>query len=173
MFSITFKKLILAGAMVSVVFLASCKQRRFETNKLTGFEGKDMPAFNLLLPDSVTYLNTADLKKGKPTVLFFFGPDCPICANQIDSIKLHMQEMKNVQFVLFTGESFKGMKGFIETHGLGKYDNITVGRDTADYFARTFKADGYPYTAFYGEDKKLRCVFVGQMKIAQLVATAI
>jgi len=153
--------------------LASCKQRRFETNKITGFEGKAMPAFNLLLPDSVTYLNTGDLKKGKPTVLFFFGPDCPFCAEQMDSIKKHMGEMEDVQFVLFTGEGFEGMKRFIQNHDLTKYKNVVVGRDTADYFARTFKATGYPYTAFYGEDKKLRCVFVGRMKIEQLVSTAI
>jgi len=160
-------------ALAICVLAPSCKRRAYETNRITGYEGKKMPAFNLLMPDSVTYLNTADLEKGKPTVLFFFGPDCPYCKEQLKEIKMHMNELKDVQFVLLTGEGFGGMKRFIKENELADYNNVIVGRDTADYFARTFKAEGYPYTAFYGEDKKLRCVYVGRMRIEQLVSTAI
>lgn len=85
----------------------------------------------------------------------------------------HIPELKDVQFVQLTGEDFNGIKRSIKENELSAYKYMIIGRDTADYFAKTFKAERSLYTAFDGENKKRRCVYVGRMKIEQLVATAI
>jgi thiol-disulfide isomerase/thioredoxin len=142
-----------------------------ETNLITGKEGQPLPSFNLLLPDSSTIYHTNQMK-GKPTVFFLFGPNCPYCQQQMDEIKTNMIELENIQFVILTGEGFRGMKDFVDQNGLNGYPNVIAGLDTADFFMKYYKLGGYPSTAFYNKEGVLQNMYSGEVKMEKFISIA-
>ena len=134
----------------------------------TGLEGKPLPAFTLLLSDSTTHFNTASIPAGDPVVLFYFGPYCPYSRAQMEEILNHMQSLDKIHFYIFTTYPFGDMKKFYAYYQLNKYKNITVGIDTNNFFGEYFEARGFPYTAVYGKDKKLKKAFLGEVYTRQM-----
>lgn len=155
---------------ISLLFSIACSQP-IEVNLITGKEGQVLPSFSLLLPDSSSFYHT-DQMKGKPTVFFFFGPDCPYCQKQVEEIKTNMVELENIQLVFLTGDGFKGMENFTERNGLNEYPNIIIGLDTANFFMKYYKLSGYPFNAFYNKDGILKYVYDGKVNIEKFVLMA-
>ena len=135
----------------------------------TGLEGKPLPFFNLLLIDSITHFNTKNIPAGKPTVLFFFSPDCPHCRALTKEIVSDMKTFKNVQFYILTSFPFELLKKYYDHYKLKNYSNITVGQDVASYFANYFKATGVPYIAIYSKEKRLKQVLVGKVSTSRII----
>jgi len=137
-----------------------CKRRAIKT----GLEGQPLPAFNLLLTDSASNFSTGTIPLGQPTALFYFSPHCPYCRAEMKEIVQNMNELKEIRFCLITNFPFSEMKKFYNEYKLGNYANITVGYDSLYAFVDYFKAQGVPYTAIYGRDKKLKGVYIGMAK---------
>jgi thiol-disulfide isomerase/thioredoxin len=157
------------AVLLTIAFLYGCYGRKPEQ---TGMEGKSMPSFPLLLPDSTTQINTNSIKPGKPTVLFCFGPYCPYSRAQMEEIIEDMHKMKDIRFYIFTNWPFKDMKGFYKHYELYKYSNITTGLDYTDYFRHYFEARGVPYIAIYGKDNRLKKSFIGEIYSSQIKEVA-
>src|SRR5882757_9947523 len=109
-----------------LISLIGCTSKDPVRNNL---KGKKMPSFSLLLADSITYINTADIPSGKAIVLFSFGPSCPYSRAQMEEIIEDMPSLKNIRFYIFTTWPFKEMKKFYSLYHLEKYPNIIVGED--------------------------------------------
>lgn len=154
-----------AFAYLTILGLSSCFGKDPEK---TGLEGKPLPAFNLLLADSTTRFNTASIPSGKPVVLFYFGPYCPYSRAQMEEILNHMESLNNIRFYLVTNYPFSDMKTFYTHYQLSKYPNITVGADNQNFFGQYFEARGFPYTAIYGKDKRLKRAFLGEVYSRQM-----
>jgi hypothetical protein len=137
---------------------------------VTGFEGKPMPSFGLLLPDSSTHIQTASIKEGKPVILFSFGPYCPYSRAQMDDMISHMDDLKNYQLYIFTNAPFRDMKVFYNSYPFSKYPNITVGADYADFFGRYYGAEGVPYIAVYDSHKLLKQALFGKSSIGEITS---
>jgi thioredoxin-related protein len=153
---------------ITFLFVAACGEKLAEK---TIHQDEQMPAFNILLPDSVSY-NTKSILAGKPSVLLYFSPHCPYSRAQITEITKNINLVKDIQFYIFTPTSFSDMRFFYLKNKLGKYKNVTVGLDNSNYFARYFKAKGFPMLAIYSEEKKLNGLFLGQMPLEQLKKVA-
>lgn len=151
------------------IFLISCSDNK---GVETGLEGKTLPEFNILLPDSLTYFNTASIPEGKPVVLFLFTPQCPYCRSQVSEIIEDMDKLKDIQFYLVTNFPVPEMRHFYNEYKLAQYPNITIGKDTADFAADYFEAPYVPYTAVFGKDKKLKRAFVGKIYSRQMKEAA-
>ena len=156
--------------LLTIVTLSACYSRAPEK---TGLEGKPIPSFSILLSDSVTVFNTADIPKGQPTVLFYFGPRCPYSLTQMEEIIDEMDILNNIEIYAFTSSKFEEMKNFSQKYRLSKYHNIKVGIDHSLFFADYFKAPGVPYLAIYGKDKKLNKVFIGKVYAKQILKAAL
>ncbi len=154
------KKITLALCLVT---LFGCKNTRPPV--ITGFEGKPLPAFTLLLSDSVTYINTQNIPIGKPVVLFYFSPKCPYCRAEMSDIVKDITLLKNLEIYVFTNWSFSAMKQFYDEYQLNKYPNLKVGVDYANYFEGNFNAYGVPYIAIYRKDGLLNKAFVGKIDV--------
>lgn len=151
--------------LVTILFLSACQNN----NPLkTGKEGKPLPQFSILLPDSVTYFNTKNLPKGKPVVMFLFSPRCPFCRAQMKAITEDINDLNEIQFLVLTPPPFNGMKNFYNEFQLGKYKNIITGIDTSNFFGSYFETVQVPYLAIYGKDKKLNESFLGKTYISQI-----
>ena len=131
----------------------------------TGFEGKPMPSFNLLLMDSTTLFNTSTIPEGKPIVFFLLNPVCPYCRAETEDMINDMKSLSNIRFYLFSNFSFDMIKQFYDHYQLNKYPNIVVGQDYTAYFGDYYKAPGVPYIAFYRKDKRLNEVLMGKIEI--------
>jgi len=95
-----------------------------------GRKGADigqLPSIDLLLPDSLTHINTKDVREGRPVALLYFSPDCEHCQNEITSILHNMDSLNNVLFYFITNDSLDRIRVFKSTYLLNKYSNITVG----------------------------------------------
>lgn len=127
----------------------------------TGMEGKPLPEFSLLMPDSSTWINTKDIKPGKPAVLFLFSVHCPYCKSQLLKIEDDIESLKELPIYMITPESFEEMKGFYDTYKLSQYPNIKMGRDTANLFGQYMNVKGVPFLALYDRNKRLAKAFSG------------
>lgn len=138
----------------------------------TGFEGKHLPSFKILLSDSSTYLDTKDIPDGKPVVLLYYSPNCAYSRGQVSEIIENIVSLKDIRFYIFTTWPFDEMKMFNAHFQLNNYSNITVGIDYNKYFADYFDAQGVPYMAIYGKDKRLNQAFIGQVYSKQIKEVA-
>lgn len=138
----------------------------------TGLEGKPLPAFNILLPDSTTWFNTGSIPAGKPVVLFYLSPYCPYCRAQVKEIIEDIDRLKDIRFYLITSHPLPALKNFYAEFELSKYPNILSGVDTARFISDYFEIEGVPYLAVYGKNKTLNKTFMGKVYSSQLKKAA-
>jgi thiol-disulfide isomerase/thioredoxin len=139
----------------------------------TGFEGRILPSFDLLLTDSLTHLNTGDIPTGKPLIVIGFSPWCTHCQEETRDIIKHIDQFRNIRIYYVTSYPFEQMMVFYRYFKLVQYPNIVMGMDTRDYFLPTFKANGTPYTLVFDSTKRLKQVMKGQVDAVKLSKIAV
>jgi thiol-disulfide isomerase/thioredoxin len=139
---------------------------------VTGFEGKKMPSFSLLLMDGITRINTNNIPLGNPIVIIFFKPTCPYCREETRDIVQHIQSFKNIQFYFLSNTSLQPIKQFSEEFKLKKYPNVIVAQDDQFFFANYYKISQVPCTAIYTPDKSLKQVFIGGISMVKIKKNA-
>jgi hypothetical protein len=152
-------------AIFLIYLLFGCQGNKPEK---TGMEGKPLPSFALLLADSTTIFNTANIPISTNTVFVIFGPQCPYSQSQIEEITTNIDNLKDIQFYFFTPYPFSQMKRFYEENNLRQYSNIIVGYDTSNYYSPYIGARGVPYITIYDKNKLLNKAFVGKVSAAQI-----
>lgn len=154
--------------ILASLFFVQCKQSQ---PKLSGLEGKPMPVFDILLPDSTTWYNTKNIPQGKPAVILYYSPHCLYCKAQLNEIVDDMDQLLSVDFYLITSYPFKDMKEFSQYYGLKKYPNVTVGWDSAYFVENYFEAAGVPFMAIYDKNKILKHTYMGKVFTKQILAS--
>ena len=143
------------GWIILMAFRAPVKTK-------SGLEGRLLPDFSLLLPDSLTRLNTADIPTGKPFIMVGFSPYCIHCQAEILDIVHHIKRFGDTTIYLVTAFPYSDMKKLYEAYHLEKYPNIVTAVDKKGFFLRYFKASSIPYAAIYDAKKRLKGVIIGQ-----------
>lgn len=134
----------------------------------SGREGELLPNVDLLLLDSTTHINIADIPGGKPIVLFYFGPYCPYCQAQTEDIIKHIKSLQHIEIFMVTVYSYTEMKSFCNKNELDKYNNIKIGLDYNLQFGKYFNTTVVPCTAIYNANRKLNSVYLGTLKYDQI-----
>ena len=165
------KKTILPTRQIlGVLFIAllfSCHQDHYR-QITTGLEGKSIPAFDILLPDSITHVSIDKVRSNQPVVLFYFDPGCQYCQAEMRDITDNIRSLQHIQFYIFSSQPFGEMIQFYKTFQLNKYQNLCVGMDYKEAFKELFSPEGVPYTAIYSRDKKLTKAFLGGIGSQQI-----
>ena len=158
---------------ISIAFLITCLTGCFGAEpQKTGLEGKLLPTFNLLAPDSSTWIRTNEAPKGKSVALYYFNPHCPYCKAQTKEILQDIDKLAGIQFYFITPFPFSEMKKYWKENELGKYPNISIGTDTASAMGNYFEVTGVPYIAIYGTDQRLNNTFMGKVFSSQIKKVA-
>lgn len=158
---------------ISVLLIIACLAGCFGASpEKTGLEGKPLPAFNIVLTDSITGFNTNSIPAGKPVAIFYFTPFCPHCRAQTEEIVDDIKKLKDIQFYFVTAAPYAPVKEYYKQFQLEKYPNITMGIDTARFISEYFKPAGVPFMAIYGKDKTLNKTFLGKIYSNQLKKVA-
>lgn len=162
-----FKQLFLLALLSSYI---GCLERQ---PLKTGLEGRALPTFKLLLPDSTTFFNPADVPEGSPVVLFYFSPRCPYCHAQMEDIINNISSLQNIQFYLLTSFPFEQWGDFSQQYGLNRYPNLVVGYDYNHFFEKYFKTTVVPYLAIYGANRRLKEVYEGKVNVKRIKNSAL
>jgi len=153
--------------LLFVVGVTACKNKYRPPFK-TGYEGKSLPAFNILLPDSSTLFNTANIPKGTPLVLMYFLPNCPYSQGEMKNIINNISNFRNIRFFICTSQPLEQLKGFYTYFNLDKYPNITAGVDFKHFVPDYFKPMAVPFTMIYNKNQQLTKAFVGTLPSKQI-----
>jgi thiol-disulfide isomerase/thioredoxin len=130
----------------------------------------NLPEFNILLRDSVTIFNTADIPTGRPVVLMLFSPDCKHCKHAMEALTKGMDSISNIRFYLATGlHDMTRVQKFYEEHRLDRFKNIeVVGRDYDFEILAHFGAMHIPTLALYDTNKQFVHLFEGSVTVKEL-----
>jgi len=145
-----------------ILVVIGCQERK-------GADIGHLPSLDLLLSDSLTHVNTGDVKKGRPVALLYFSPDCEHCQKETKSILHHMDSLHNVQFYFITNDSLDRIRIFKSVFHLDNYTNITVGWDNQFQFPRQFKDAAPPYLVMYDRKLKKIAVFNGEVEADKII----
>jgi uncharacterized membrane protein YphA (DoxX/SURF4 family) len=162
--SLRFRWLTTSSALLAfcpiawIIFTAA----RAPYKEKTGFEGRLLPSFTLLLSDSLTHLNTADIPEGKSFIVVGFSPYCPHCQAEIIDIIHHIRQFGDRQIYFVTPYPYSDLKKFSTFYHLEKYPNIIAGVDIKNTFMAYFKARAIPYVTIFDPKKRLKEVMPGQ-----------
>jgi len=138
----------------------------------TGMEGKPLPSFDLLLPDSLTHFNTVNIPAGKPFIVIGFDPFCLHCQAETADIIKNIRELKGISIYYVTPYAFWKMKAFYRHYRLDLYPNITIGNDYRNAFFQHYMATIVPYTAVFDSKKRLKQVFASEANANSLIKAA-
>ncbi|HLZ88869.1 MAG TPA: thioredoxin-like domain-containing protein, partial [Puia sp.] len=119
-----------------------------------------------------TTLNTNNIPTGKSLLVIGFSPWCKHCQAETQDIVKHIDSLKNTRILFVTPYPFDQMRTFYRYFKLSQYPNITMGRDTKDYFLTYFKAEGVPYTAIFDSKKRLIQAIANEAHASDLVHAA-
>lgn len=148
---------------IFICLLLSCKSRT------SG--GEVLPDFDVLLPDSITRINTSEIKTGAPIVLLYFSPDCEHCQNETEAILQHIDRLKDVRFYFITNDPFDRLKIFGQHYRLDKYSNILLGQDEQFFLLRYLKGSFPPCLVLYDKDKRKSKTFQGETPIDTIISS--
>ncbi len=129
-----------------------------------------LPAFNILLRDSVTIFNTYNIPEGKPILIMFFDPECGHCKDETKRLLAGMDSLKDIRFYMITSvHDFKKLRDFYDEYHLGDYKNIeVVGRDYEYFFITYYGVKFVPDLVLYDAHKNLVKFFDGHVTVDEL-----
>jgi hypothetical protein len=155
-----------------LVFLFATKHVAAQANNdsLPYLKYPKLPAMMLASLDSASIINFYNIPEGRPTVLYFFSPDCDHCHITAKALLEHMDEMKGADFYFFSFMPLDMIRSFAEEHHLGSYKNITVGKDFQFFFPAFYGATTVPYLVVYDRRKRLVKLYDGGVKLSELVS---
>ncbi len=141
-----------------------------KTDTLPYLKYPTLPAFNILLRDSVTIFNTYNIPEGKPSVIIFFDPDCVHCKDEIKMLLSGMDSLKDIRFYMITSvHNFRHIRRFYDDYHLGDYKNIEVfGRDYEYFFITYYGVKFVPDLVLYDKHKNLIKLFESRVTVEEL-----
>lgn len=127
-----------------------------------------IPNVDLLLTDSQTVINTANAKKGKATVFFYFDPNCDHCQQETEDIIANKEILKNANFYFITLDTLSKARKFLNHYQLYKYPEIILAKDYMYKGMRTFKLKSIPTNFVYNKEHVIVKIFEGSMSVSDL-----
>ena len=130
----------------------------------------ELPAFNILLTDSITTFNTFSIPKGRPVMLVFFDPDCKHCKAETKELVAGMDSLSNIDiYFISPSHSMTDIRRFAGDNHLKDFSNVKlVGRDYEFFFATYYDVKFVPDIALYDDHKKILRLFEGHARIKEL-----
>ena len=131
-----------------------------------------VPSFKITKVSDSTYFTKEDLKKNKPTVVIIFSPDCEHCQAETQELKANIGLFKKAQIIMASPLEYKYLRKFYDEYEIGKYSQITMGRDPSYFLGTFYKVRSFPAIFVYNKKGDLVKSFSGSTPVA-LVAEAL
>lgn len=129
-----------------------------------------IPAFSIQLTDSSNF-SKKDLPKNSPVVIIYFNPECGHCQQEATELSKNMDKFKKVFFVMAAYADLEKIKEFGELHGLDKFSNVKLGRETKYFLPVFYQVKTTPFSAVYDKKGKLVNGFEHGLSVEELEKT--
>lgn len=126
---------------------------------------KALPPITLFMADTVTKYNTDSLPKGRPTLLVFYGRNCPYCDTMTENIVQHIDTLKDVNIVTLSAGEFHYVDVYNKKFELSKYSNIKNGLDYNNVLFTFYGAQGLPFIVFYDQNRQIKRANLGTLSV--------
>jgi thiol-disulfide isomerase/thioredoxin len=143
--------------------LASCTQVPQADD--APIDPKALPPIVLLKGDTVTRFSTDSLAKGRPTMLYFYGPGCLPCDTLSQQLIAKMDTLKDVNILFISAGAFHEVKVYQEKFNPERFPNVKLGLDYNNAFYRYFGGQAYPILAFYDKNKQIKRANIGSLPL--------
>lgn len=124
-----------------------------------------MPVFTVYkAPDSTVFTND-DVRKGRPTLLMIFSPDCGHCQHVATEITKNISHFKKDQILMFTWLPYNDMTAFYKNYHIADYPQITMAWDPKFFFLPYYHVTSYPKLIVYDRKGKYVKEFQGNIQV--------
>jgi len=148
--------------LISVCFLhAQDTLARYDKSQL-------LPPFQFYSLDGKVFTQQ-NIPPGKFVALIFFNPDCDFCEDETDSIKAHISQLQNVEFVMISYHDSSKLSKFVKDYGLSRYQNIHVVWDKDHLYSRLYTFRYAPSIHLFSPRHLLLTFIDGTMTIPTLM----
>lgn len=129
-----------------------------------------IPAFKITkIPDSTGFTKT-DLIKKKPTVFFFFNPDCDHCHQETKNLIAKIELLKEAQIIMISILDYQSIKKFYTDYKIADYPNITIARESTTFLPAFFKIHSIPDVYVYDKKGNFLEHFKGSVPVEKIAA---
>jgi peroxiredoxin len=126
-----------------------------------------IPAFNIQLPDK-TWFGKNNIQSKKPTLIFYFSPDCGHCQTETEGLLSKIKDFGNLQVIMITSRPFNDMANFADHYKLARFPSIKIGTDAARYVTRFYDVRFTPFSALYDKRGRLIKVYKEGIDMAEI-----
>ncbi len=155
------------SAMLSVMLLASCGEETIEENEF--FKGETMPDITFqMVEDSTQFIQTADLPRDKPLVVFYYSVTCPYCRAQLKDFINKKERLKDLNILLLTNVPPLYAQKFAEEFKIPEQEFIIHAIDARRQFHDHYELRGVPFNAIYNKELVLQDIIRGKAYISQI-----
>lgn len=134
------------------------------------FKFPTIPTFNILkVPDSSSFTKN-DLQKMKPTVLFFFNPDCDHCHQETKNLIKKIDKLKDVQILMISILDFNSIKKFYNEYKMARYPNITMARENTYNLPGFYNIHSIPDVYVYDKQGNFLKTFKKAFPVEEIAA---
>ncbi len=134
------------------------------------FKFPTIPPFSITkVPDSSNFTQNL-LKKKKPTVLFFFNPDCDHCHLETKNLIAKIDQLKNVQILMISILDFNSIKKFYNDYKIADYPNITMAREATYNLPGFYNIHSIPDVYVYDKKGKFITTFKKEFPVEKIAA---
>lgn len=127
-----------------------------------------MPPFQFYSLDGKKFTEQ-NLPTGKFVALIFFNPDCDFCEDETDSIKAHIRQLQNVEFVMISYRDSSKLSKFVGDYDLLRYQNIHVVWDKDHSYSQLYTFHYTPSVHLFSPRHLLLTFIDGMMTIPTLI----
>ena len=160
------KKIVFALLVLCISLYASAQTDSSQKY----FKSPAIPPFSITkVPDSSNFTQTK-LKKNKPTVFFFFNPDCDHCHQETKNLIAKIDQLKNVQILMISILDFNAIKKFHADYKIAKYPNITMARETTYNLPGFFGIHSIPDVYVYDKRGRFIATYKKEFPVEKIAA---
>ncbi|MBW8688166.1 TlpA family protein disulfide reductase [Chitinophaga rhizophila] len=149
--------------LLFVLGLASCAQVPDAADMPK--DPKALPPIILLKGDTVSKYSTDSLAKGRPTLLYYYGPACLPCDTLTQKMLAAIDTLKDVNIFFLSAGSFHDVKLYEKKYGMEKFPNVQLGLDYNNTFFRYYGGQAYPLLVFYDKERQIKRANLGSLPI--------
>ncbi|ACU57554.1 thioredoxin family protein [Chitinophaga pinensis] len=126
---------------------------------------KALPPIVLLKGDTVSKFSTDSLAKGRPTLLYYYGPGCLPCDTFTQKMIAAMDTLKDINLLFISAGSFHDVKLYQEKYNVEKFPNVKLGLDYNNTFFRYYGGQAYPLLVFYDKNRQIKRANLGSLPL--------
>lgn len=126
---------------------------------------KALPSIVLLKGDTVSKFSTDSLAKGRPTLLYYYGPGCLPCDTLTQKMLAAIDTLKDVNLLFLSAGSFHDVKLYEQKYNVEQFPNVKLGLDYNNTFFRYYGGQAYPLLVFYDKDRQIKRANLGAMPL--------